>query len=105
MPWDPVLLRKYNNTGHFRLLNQLRSELKAHPLNRQQGEEQDGGRVRTGPLVRAVEVRPQAYGRQRRYAGTVPAPNLPPAPASPEGAGGAGSAASFRDRLNAIEMR
>jgi hypothetical protein len=34
MAWDPALLRKYNTTGHFRLLNQVRSELKDKPLQR-----------------------------------------------------------------------
>ena len=27
-------MRKYNNTGHFRLLNQLRNELKKDPIVR-----------------------------------------------------------------------
>ena len=27
MSWDPVLLRKYSSTGHFRLLNQLKNDL------------------------------------------------------------------------------
>ena len=103
MSWDPVLLRKYNNTGHFRLLNQLRSELKTSPLNREEpGDSDGGGRSRTGTLVRAVDVRPQVYGRARRYAGPAPAPNLPPASAVSEGGS---SSASFRERLNAIEMR
>lgn len=34
MAWDPTLLRKYNTTGHFRLLNQLRGELKDQPIQR-----------------------------------------------------------------------
>jgi hypothetical protein len=34
MAWDPALLRKYNATGHFRLLNQVRSELKEQPIQR-----------------------------------------------------------------------
>ena len=34
MAWDPSLLRKYNITSHFRLLNQVRSELKDQPLQR-----------------------------------------------------------------------
>ena len=39
VPWDPAVLRKYNATGHFRLLNQLRSDLKGNPLIRpKQGE-------------------------------------------------------------------
>ena len=34
MSWDHSLLRKFSSTGHFRLLNQLRTELREHPLNR-----------------------------------------------------------------------
>ena len=34
MSWDPELLRKYSSTGHFRLLNQVRNELKAKPIIR-----------------------------------------------------------------------
>ena len=34
MAWDQALLRKFSSTGHFRLLNQVRSELKSQPLNR-----------------------------------------------------------------------
>ncbi len=32
--WDHTLIRKFNSTGHFRLLKQLRSELKANPIVR-----------------------------------------------------------------------
>jgi hypothetical protein len=34
MSWDPSLLRKYNITSHFRLLNQVRSELREQPIQR-----------------------------------------------------------------------
>lgn len=34
MAWDPALLRKYNTTGHFRLLNQVRAELREQPIQR-----------------------------------------------------------------------
>ncbi|WP_411867929.1 hypothetical protein [Vulcanococcus limneticus] len=49
MAWDPAVLRKYNSTGHFRLLNQVRSELKANPIERPA----EGGTARTASgLVR-----------------------------------------------------
>lgn len=49
MAWDPAVLRKYNSTGHFRLLNQVRSELKANPIERPV----EGGTARTASgLVR-----------------------------------------------------
>jgi hypothetical protein len=34
MAWDPALLRKYNTTSHFRLLNQIRTELRDQPIQR-----------------------------------------------------------------------
>ena len=34
MSWDHSLLRKFSCTGHFRLLSQVRSELRAQFLNR-----------------------------------------------------------------------
>jgi len=34
MHWAPTLLRKFSSTGHFRLLNQLRGDLRKRPLDR-----------------------------------------------------------------------
>ncbi len=34
MNWDPEVLKKFCNTGHFKLLNQSRAELKDKPLDR-----------------------------------------------------------------------
>ena len=31
--WDPSLVRKFSSSNHFKLLNQLRSEVKKYPLN------------------------------------------------------------------------
>jgi hypothetical protein len=75
MAWDPALLRKYNATGHFRLLNQVRSELKEQPIQR--------------PLVtvRSASSRPaqsrgdggraQASSQGRRRSAAVPATPAP----------------------------
>ena len=57
MSWDPAVLRKYNTTGHFRLLNQLRSELKSSPLVRPQAGQTVGEANRSKALQRAVEGR------------------------------------------------
>lgn len=103
MSWDPVLLRKFSTTGHFRLLNQLRTELRAQPLQRQAPSAEESGRPRTGALVRAVELRPQqpaSHGRQRRQPALAPVPTAAAAEAA-----AASQAGSFRDRLNAIDMR
>lgn len=34
MSWDPGLLRKYSTTNHFKLLNQVRNDLKEQPIQR-----------------------------------------------------------------------
>jgi hypothetical protein len=105
MPWDPALLRKFNTTGHFRLLSQLRGEIKAHPLPRQRGALQDEGSdgAGTGP----IEVRPQPMGYSRSRRGSSHGAHPDPASGfSPSlDTGTEGSSQSFRDRLNAIEMR
>jgi hypothetical protein len=67
MAWDPAVLRKYNTTGHFRLLNQLRSELKGNPLIRPKDGETVGAANRSRSLTRALENRASAgYSRSRR---------------------------------------
>ncbi|MCT0226316.1 hypothetical protein KQ310_14340 [Synechococcus sp. CS-1328] len=99
MAWDPLILRKFSTTGHFRLLNQLRSELQAHPLERQVETDPAAGAGRGKAVIRTVAVRRggQSQGRIRR-------------PQARMDSGGASLASadagqSFRDRLNAIEMR
>jgi hypothetical protein len=67
MAWDPAVLRKYNTTGHFRLLNQVRSELKGNPLIRPKDGETVGAANRSRSLTRALENRATSgYGRSRR---------------------------------------
>ncbi|MCX5940400.1 MAG: hypothetical protein NTX18_05140 [Cyanobium sp. LacPavin_0818_WC50_MAG_67_9] len=120
MAWEPSVLRKYNTTGHFRLLNQLRSELKANPLVRPKEGQSIGEVNRSKALIRAIEGRSQGYGRGRRGGGStasgsssVAVPSPAPLPVQEptwanghEGPGDddAGSA-SFRERLNAVELR
>lgn len=65
MAWEPSVLRKYNTTGHFRLLSQLRSELKSNPLVRPKEGQSIGEVNRSKALIRAIEGR-QGYGRGRR---------------------------------------
>lgn len=124
MAWDPAVLRKYNTTGHFRLLNQVRSELKGNPLIRPRDGETVGAANRSRSLTRAIEARAQAGPSRSRRAPVAGAEvvvvadpaSLPQAEGSlaslpwNEGQEGSGfgfdsSAANFRDRLNAIEMR
>ena len=109
MAWDPALLRKFNATGHFRLLNQLRSELKAHPLTRAADDLAAG--VRPGRRVRGLEPRSQGQGggryRRPQAQGSAPAELRPQPSPDPNGfdADDNLSSTSFRDRLNAIDMR
>jgi hypothetical protein len=123
MGWDPNVLRKYNTTGHFRLLNQLRSELKGNPLVRPKFGETVGEANRSRSLIRAIEARSNAgIGRSRRAAQAAEVtvmevtalPSLPsprsigsyPQPSYSEFAESeAGSSSTFRERLNAIDMR
>lgn len=118
MAWEPSVLRKYNTTGHFRLLSQLRSELSSNPLVRPKDGQSVGEVNRSKSLIRAIEGRSSGYGRGRRggSAGAGGAASaspviqqLSPDPTSTEPLGileSAGlDAASFRDRLDAVELR
>ena len=93
--WDPALLRKFSSTGHFRLLNQLKGDLRKKPLDRDQ---------RTGQLRSLGGNR----GATRR---SMPTRNVEPAPAPTVVVETVAQPSkeeqpkSFRDRLNAIDMR
>ena len=93
--WDPALLRKFSSTGHFRLLNQLKGDLRKKPLDRDQ---------RTGQLKSLGGNR----GTSRR---STPTRSIEPAPAPTPVVETAlpltrdDQPQSFRDRLNAIDMR
>lgn len=122
MAWDPAVLRKYNTTGHFRLLNQVRSELRGNPLIRPRDGETVGAANRSRSLTRAIEAKALAGPSRSRRAAVAGAEvvvvqdpaSLPQAEgrlvappwqerADPED--GDPLSASFRDRLSAIDMR
>lgn len=90
--WDPSLLRKFSATGHFRLLNQLRGDLRKKPLERDQ---RTGGLRRPGSSSRNSASRRGPVQRKISTQIVSEAVDL----AQPE------NPASFRERLNAIEMR
>jgi hypothetical protein len=79
MAWDPALLRKFNATGHFRLLNQVRSELKANPIKRAAPSAADQANSRGVATGKPLDLRSQGYGRRR---------------SSSSGSSGSGSSAS-----------
>jgi len=76
MAWDPALLRKYNTTGHFRLLNQVRAELKEQPIQR--------------PLVTTRSAASAGSGGSRRGSGRSGSNSS----AGGSGAGGSGATGS-----------
>jgi hypothetical protein len=101
MAWDPALLRKFNATGHFRLLNQVRSELKANPIKRAAPTAADQASSRGPATGKPLDLRSQGYGRRRSSgsssasasasaapsvaygASTSPAPTAGPLPVAP----------------------
>ena len=95
--WDPALLRKFSSTGHFRLLNQLKGDLLKKPLDRDQ---------RTGQLKslggnRGATRRSTATRRMEPSPSPVPVAVVETAPPLAKD----DQPKSFRDRLNAIDMR
>ena len=106
MSWDPTVLRKYSTTSHFRLLNQVRSELKSSPLTRNQDGELSVSMGRRGPSYRVpVEIRlgGSSGGSGRTQRSGLSDPSLPLTLSNQEGM--PGDSSSFRDRLKAVDMR
>ena len=95
--WDPALLRKFSSTGHFRLLNQLKGDLRKKPLDRDQRTGQlktlggNRGATRRSTATRSIEPAPAP-------APTPVVETAPPLTTDDQ-------PKSFRDRLNAIDMR
>ena len=66
MSWDPALLRKYSSTNHYKLLNQVRSDLKEQPIQRSSGQ---GSRRGSGGSSATSST-----GGSRRRSAPVPQP-------------------------------
>ena len=97
--WDPSLLRKFSSTGHFRLLNQLRGDLRKKPLYRDQ---QTGELKRPGTLLKTQSgLRRQTVPRRASTPVSLPATE----PVEVAAVNETETPKSFRDRLNAVEMR
>ena len=92
MGWDLSLLRKFSSTGHFRLLNQVRSELKAQPLVREEGTRL------LNIQARPMRGAPTRVSKRPNALEGIESENT----FSEDSSDGA---RSFRDRLNAIDMR
>ena len=93
MSWDQAILRKFSSTSHFRLIQQLRSELKIQPLIRDHHTKSLN--VESRQLKQSESKnnkRPNALDMQE----TTQTFNNHSINDSPK---------SFKDRLDAIQMR
>ena len=93
MSWDPTLLRKYSSTNHYKLLNQVRSDLKEQPITRSSGSSSrrgggsnassSGGGGSYGSSDRGRE-RDRDRGSSRRRSVSAPIPQSVPATSTPD---------------------
>jgi hypothetical protein len=74
MSWDPALLRKYSSTNHYKLLNQVRSDLKEQPIQRS-----SGGSSRRGSSAGSSS----SGGSSRRRPAPAPVPQAAPVQSTP----------------------
>ncbi len=74
MSWDPALLRKYSSTNHYKLLNQVRSDLKEQPIQRS-----TGGSSRRGSSAASSS----SGGSSRRRPAPAPVPQAAPVQSTP----------------------
>jgi hypothetical protein len=66
MSWDPTLLRKFSSTNHYKLLNQVRSDLKEQPITRSTGSSsRRGGGASAASRNENVTDRGSDRGRDR----------------------------------------
>jgi len=65
MSWDPTLLRKYSSTNHYKLLNQVRSDLKEQPITRSGGSSSRRGGSSAASSQEAAGDRPRERDRER----------------------------------------
>ena len=76
MSWDPALLRKYSSTNHYKLLSQVRSDLKEQPIQRSkaQGSRRGGSGGSTGGSGSSATGSGSGSGGSRRRSAPVPQP-------------------------------
>ena len=82
MSWDPSLLRKYTITSHFRLLNQVRSELREQPIQRPLSSTRPEPTSRRAVAARSGDASGRRRSSGRGAAGTTPSTPTPSAPAT-----------------------
>jgi hypothetical protein len=75
MSWDPALLRKYSSTNHYKLLNQVRSDLKEQPIQRSSGQgSRRGSGSSTASSSSCAGSTGSSGGGARRRSAPVPQP-------------------------------
>ena len=75
MSWDPALLRKYSSTNHYKLLNQVRSDLKEQPIQRSSGQgSRRGSGSSTASSSSGAGSTGSSGGGARRRSAPVPQP-------------------------------
>jgi hypothetical protein len=79
MSWDPALLRKYSSTNHYKLLNQVRSDLKEQPIQRSSG----GSSRRGSSAAGSSGGSGSGSGVSRRRSAPAPVPQIAPVTSSP----------------------
>ena len=92
MTWNQTLQRRFCSTGHFRLLNQVRSELRNSPIERDE---------RTRELLLQSKVTKHSLTRNNKRINTMQVQEQ----ISNEMDSESISQTSFRERLDAIQMR
>ncbi|MBD1193662.1 hypothetical protein [Vulcanococcus sp. Clear-D1] len=78
MSWDPALLRKYSSTNHYKLLNQVRSDLKEQPIQRS-----SGGSSRRSSSAGSGSSSSSGSGGTRRRSVPAPVPQATPMQSTP----------------------
>ena len=75
MSWDPALFRKYSSTNHYKLLNQVRSDLKEQPIQRSSGQgSRRGSGSSTASSSSGAGSTGSSGGGARRRSAPVPQP-------------------------------
>ncbi len=95
MNWEPTLLRKFSTTGHFRLLNQLKGDLRKKPLDRdsQTGKLRVSGSGRPARISSPRQINPPVTAMRIEQTTRTQTESVKESPRT------------FRERLDAIEMR
>ena len=100
MAWDSALSRKYATTSHLRLLNQLRGDLRARPIQRGlEGLESGSGTIEYRPGPFGGGSRGGYRSRPGAPAGSTPASTHHEAAASVDDSPGGAGLSGCNDQL------